>query len=106
MLLQCRDCTYKSKGDKCTKSIKKGCGAPNWKGDGNCDDNKYISIHLRERLGSTRFFLCNIVKNICKTYFLCFWTATTQGVIGMGVIAAAPKILLTAKNANAGTARM
>merc|ERR1719174_1036384 len=26
-------------GDKCTKSIKKGCGAPNWKGDGNCDDN-------------------------------------------------------------------
>merc|ERR1719182_1164918 len=33
-------------------------------------------------------------------------TTTTQGVIGMGVIAAAPKILLTAKIASAGTARM
>jgi len=36
---KCRDCTYVAKGDKCVKSIKKGCGAPNWKGDGNCDDN-------------------------------------------------------------------
>ena len=46
-------------------------------------------------------FLCNVVKTI-----FCFWTATTQAVLGMGVIAAAPKFLLTAKNANAGTARM
>ena len=38
--LQCRDCTYEAKGDDCVKAIKKGCGAPKWKGDGNCDDNK------------------------------------------------------------------
>merc|ERR1712032_305326 len=36
---KCLDCTFVSKGDKCTKSIKKGCGSPNWKGDGNCDNN-------------------------------------------------------------------
>ena len=38
--IQCRDCTFVSKGDKCVKAMKKGCGAPKWKGDGNCDDNK------------------------------------------------------------------
>merc|ERR1712224_999039 len=36
---ECKDCTYEAKGDDCVKSIKKGCGSPNWKGDGNCDDN-------------------------------------------------------------------
>jgi len=35
----CRDCTYEAKGDACVKAMKKGCGAPKWKGDGNCDDN-------------------------------------------------------------------
>merc|ERR1712203_884454 len=36
---KCLDCTFVSKGDACVKSMKKSCGAPNWKGDGNCDDN-------------------------------------------------------------------
>merc|ERR1711937_211876 len=39
---KCRDCTFVSKGDECVKSIKKGCGSPNWKGDGNCDDNNNV----------------------------------------------------------------
>merc|ERR1712187_507783 len=36
---KCLDCTYVPKGDTCIKDFKKACGAPNFKGDGFCDDN-------------------------------------------------------------------
>ena len=36
---KCLDCTFEYKSDKCTKNIKKGCGAISYKGDKFCDDN-------------------------------------------------------------------
>ena len=36
---ECLDCNYKKKGDKCVDNIQGHCGAENFKGDGNCDDN-------------------------------------------------------------------
>merc|ERR1712176_1238322 len=36
---ECLDCNYKKKGDKCVDNIQGHCGAVEYKGDGNCDDN-------------------------------------------------------------------
>merc|ERR1739848_817007 len=36
---KCLDCTFTAEQDTCGQGKFKGCGAPNWKGDGNCDDN-------------------------------------------------------------------
>merc|ERR1712032_407750 len=36
---KCLDCKALAKGDTCIKEFKKTCGAKEYKGDGNCDDN-------------------------------------------------------------------
>merc|ERR1712187_85174 len=36
---KCKDCTFQVILDKCQNAKRKGCEKPNWKGDGNCDDD-------------------------------------------------------------------
>merc|ERR1712032_1002105 len=40
---KCLDCTYVVKGDACVKDMKKGCGAPKFKGDKHCDDANNVA---------------------------------------------------------------
>merc|ERR1712032_755103 len=68
---KCRDCTFVSKGDACVKAIKKGCGAPKWKGDGNCDDennNAGCTWDGGDCCGAKNFGYCKQCKCLDCTY--------------------------------------
>merc|ERR1712032_1408488 len=68
---KCRDCTYVSKGDACVKAIKKSCGSPKWKGDGNCDDennNAGCTWDGGDCCGAKNFGYCKVCKCLDCTY--------------------------------------